>query len=116
MAIALGVVLLAVVGIGGGAFLLLSDQGKQLTDSQRIQGKWKGSMDSLEFLSNGEYRAHAVLATHNGKWQILEGNRLKITMDARLLPDSEWRYEIMGDKLTLTDMRGNLKLEYQREK
>jgi hypothetical protein len=92
------------------------EQVVKVTDSQRICGKWKGSLDAIEFFSNGDYRAYAVLATHNGKWQILEGNRLKITMDSRWLPDGELRYEFAGDKLILTDMGGNVKLEYQREK
>ncbi|VTR91642.1 unnamed protein product [Gemmata massiliana] len=114
---------------GGGFVLLLADDdtplsvqgrpprpGAQPTDAQRIVGKWGNSIETNEFLANGEYRVYAPLATHKGKWQILEGKRLDIVMDSWFMPDSKWRYEIVGDTLTLTTIEGNLKLEFQRER
>jgi hypothetical protein len=120
-------VLLLLIG-GAVLFLTQTEAGKRLfndgakvvnvavTDEQRIQGKWKGSPSSLEFFSDGKFKEYAALATHDGKWQMLDGKRLKLIMDSQWMPDSEWRYEIDGDKLTLTDMRGNVKLEFQRDK
>jgi hypothetical protein len=121
------VILLLLIG-GAALFLTQTETGKKLfnggvkvvgvavTDEQRIQGKWKGGISSFEFFSDGKFREYAALATHDGKWQMLDGKRLKLTMDSQWVPDSEWRYEIAGDKLTLTDMRGNVKLEFQRDK
>ena len=124
----IGVVIVLLLIAGAAYFLTQTESGKKLfnggakavgvtmTDEQRIQGKWKGELSSLEFFPEGRFREYAALATHDGKWQMLEGKRLKLVMDSQWLPDSEWRYEIAGDKLTLTDMRGNVKLELLREK
>jgi len=84
------------------------------TDSQRILGKWTSSIDSIEFFSNGDFRDYAILATHSGKWTILEGNRVQWKMDSAFLPDSEWKYAIDGEKLTLSTLDGGASIEYKR--
>jgi hypothetical protein len=72
-----------------------------MTDAQRLIGKWEG-ISTLEFYSNGDFRDQALLVTWNGKWKILEGNRLELKYDSSLAPDVTWDYSFSGDKLTLT--------------
>jgi hypothetical protein len=87
-----------------------------MADSQRILGKWQGSLDSLEFFGNGDLRAYAVLKTHQGKWRMPGGNRLQLEVPGIFYGTmkAEWRYEITGNKLILTAMEGGMKLEYHR--
>ena len=39
-----------------------------VTDSERIVGRWDGSLDSIEFFSNGDFHQYALLMTQKGKW------------------------------------------------
>jgi hypothetical protein len=97
----------------------LLDVGRKVTDSQRILGKWKGkgTLDTIEFFSNGDVRIYALLATHKGTWKIMPGQRLTMETEGLLWGTNkmEWKYEISGKTLTLKSTNGNISLQYEKE-
>ncbi|HVS35558.1 MAG TPA: hypothetical protein VMS17_08250 [Gemmataceae bacterium] len=113
--------------LAGGAWLFfgtdlgkqLLGAGRQLTDQQRIVGKWQGNMDSMEFLSNGDLVVYAALRTNKGTWKMTGDQEMQLDLPGifygRIKGDV--KYELDGDTLKLTPVDGaNVTLEYHREK
>jgi hypothetical protein len=110
--------LLLLLLLGGGAFFLFKtdmgkqifNQGQQLTDSQRILGKWKqqdGSL-TLEFFSDGTLREQRLLNNGKGTYKLLPNRRMDLKIEGVLWGHNEAtvRYEISGDELVLTPDAG----------
>jgi hypothetical protein len=121
--------LLVLLLLGGGAyFLFRTDLGKQLfnegrkvTDSQRIRGKWKqqdGSL-ALEFFADGTLRETRALNTGKGTYKLLPNRRIELKIEGVLWGHNEatMRYDLSDDELVLTpDAGAGLALRYRREK
>jgi len=123
----LGGCLLLLLLLGGGAYFLfqtdmgkqLFSQGQQITDSQRILGKWKqqdGSL-KLEFFSDGTLREERLLNNGKGTYKLLPNRRMELKIEGVLWGHNEAtvRYEISGDELVLTPDAGTgIALRYRR--
>ena len=119
--------LLVLLLLGGGAFVLfqtdigkqLFNQGQQVTDSQRILGKWKqqdGSL-TLEFFSGGTLREERPLGTGKGTYKLLPNRRMELKIEGVLWGHNEVtvRYDISGDELVLTPDAGvGLAIRYRK--
>ena len=88
-----------------------------ITDHQRLVGRWEGSLDSIEFFSNSDFRIYALLITHTGKWELPGDGRIKYSTEGILGHNGEFKYELDGDKLTLKNMAApTVFLVYQRKR
>jgi hypothetical protein len=121
-----GCLLVILLLVGGGYVLTQTEFGKQLfnatkqvTDSQRILGKWKqedGSL-TLEFFSDGTLREERALNNGKGTYKLLPGGRIELKIEGVLWGENEAtrRYEITGDELVLTTEGGaGIALRYKR--
>ena len=121
--------LLLLLLLGGGAFFLYQtdtgkqvfNEGRKITDSQLILGKWKqqdGSL-TLEFLSDGTLREQRALNAGKGTYKLLPNRRIELKIEGVLWGHNEatMRYGLNGDELVLTqDAGAGLALRYRREK
>jgi hypothetical protein len=91
-----------------------------LTDSQLIVGTWENTsgMETLEFYSNGDFEDRALLGSTRGTWKMPGDQRLQMEMPGIFYGkiNGEWKYELNGDKLTLTSSNGWLKYEFRRKR
>jgi hypothetical protein len=124
----LAVGLLVGCGCLGVVFLTQTDTGKrivnqgvQITDEQRILGKWRqdnGAM-SLEFFPDGTLREERALNTGKGTYKILPGKKLELKIEGVLWGTNEAlvRYDITGDEFTISpDAGAGLTLRYRKVK
>lgn len=86
----------------------------QACDSLRrpsIVGQWRSdanSSDTVEFFPDGTMREMALLKNTNGKYVLLDDDRVKTETDGLLWGTNvaTWTYSIKGDKLTMTTEGG----------
>ncbi len=89
--------------------LLLSSCDKLIAPS--IVGRWQSdanSSNTIEFFSDGTLREVALLKSSNGKYVLLDGDRMKLEIDGILWGTNvnTFKYSISGDKLTMTTEGG----------
>jgi hypothetical protein len=121
--------LVGLLVLGGAAFLLLQtdvgkqvfDRGQQVTDQQRLLGKWKqqDGVLSLEFFSDGTLKEERLLNTGKGTYKLLPNRRMDLKIEGALWGTNEAtvRYDVNGDELVLTpDSGSGLALRYRKVK
>ena len=76
-----------------------------------IVGTWQSdanSANTIEFFPDGTLRETALLKTSNGKYVLLDGNRVKMEIDGVLWGTNVivWKYVVDGNKLTMSTEGG----------
>lgn len=102
--------------------LALGDLGCSGLLAPSIVGKWEldgTPSNKMEFFPDGTLRETALLNTSNGKYTLLDGNRMKMEIDGILWGTNvtTFKYSIEGDKLTMTGEEGlSVTLNWRRSK
>jgi hypothetical protein len=112
------VMLVLLVGAGVLAVVLFTDLGKQitspivqLTDAQRIVGKWQeeGKIGcSMEFLADGRCQELSPLKNTKGTYTLQSGQRIDMKLEGWFYGHNQitWRYELTSDTLVLSQEGG----------
>jgi hypothetical protein len=113
--------------IGVAAFLVLKtdfgrhlfDAGRQITDSQRLLGKWKqqdGPLN-LTFFADHTLREERLLDAGKGTYRLLPNRRIELKIDGVLWGQNEvtLQYDISEGELVLTpDAGSGIALRYRK--